>query len=244
MRALTEYYKNPCVVQPSVKPALSVHWAARAIGISSTNSSADDSKTTFCQREGLKLRTNSIRLFLISNSQWSIGHHRAHRLHILHKIIHFQVRIIQVVCTFWIAKQIEHSVDRLDGVAFIGWEFDVPWVGRVRCVHRMIYKKEREKVALVIIFTVSFCFVFFFRFSVGIWKWHIVIYFQSINHVPCYWLKIFKMWTMNECFWLANYNLYSTIGTSASEITTKNENYWQRRLCNSSSFILNFIHAA
>lgn len=51
LHTLTEYYKNPCVVQPSVKPALLAHWVTRATEISSTNNSADDSKTIFCQRD-------------------------------------------------------------------------------------------------------------------------------------------------------------------------------------------------
>lgn len=147
MRSLTECYKNPCVAQPSVMPTLSVHWAAHAIEISSTNNSIDDNKTIFCQRERFDelLTWNWIqKKCLISNSQWSIGHHRAHRLHILHKWIHLQIGIIQIFGAIGITEQIEYTVDRFYCVASVGWKLDIPWIGCIRWrVHWMICKNQK-----------------------------------------------------------------------------------------------------
>lgn len=83
------------------------------------------------------------------NSQWSIGHHRAHCLHVLYEIIHLQVRIVHIIGAFGVSEQIEYPVDRFYRVARIGWKFDIPWIGHIRgSVHRMICG-EKMKFALV-----------------------------------------------------------------------------------------------
>lgn len=79
------------------------------------------------------------------HSQWSIGDHCAHRLHVLNEFLQPAIRIAQIVGGRFVTEQIENAVHRFDRVAQIRWEINVPFVGgRGGCVHGVVCVRNQK----------------------------------------------------------------------------------------------------